>query len=88
MIRRLIIDLLLLLTIFLGPWWLSLLLLLMPLFYFSRPPFYEALFVGFLLDILYGLGEDRVFLFSLIFTTTTFILLIAINLFKTRLKYY
>ena len=51
-LKRVIFDLILILVAITLPWWISVILALAGLFYFDK--FYEAIFVGLLIDSIYG----------------------------------
>lgn len=83
---RLLLSLSILLSILFLPFWISVVLSLIGIFYFSF--FWESVFLLFLSDILYGVKEEKLFniyFFSFVFSL---LFLIAIELFKNKLKFY
>ena len=86
MIPRVCFSIALLISVIFGPFWLSVILAILGMMYFS---FYvEAAVIFLVLDLLYGAREARfhgaVFI-SFIFSVALFIL---IELFKKKLKFY
>ena len=86
MIKHLILDLVLFLFIIACPWWASVILAVVVLYYL--PTFYEMVIFGLLLDIYYGqLGP--VFHFTDYRFTLLFLFLLLSSFFiKKRLKFY
>ncbi|MGM0482681.1 MAG: hypothetical protein ACQEP6_02345 [Patescibacteria group bacterium] len=81
MVGRIIISLLLVFFVVLTPWWLYISLIVFFIFFFSR--YYEALFLGVLIDSLYG---HSVFLhFPAFFTVSIAILLVISISFRGKL---
>jgi hypothetical protein len=86
MIKHLLFDLVLLLTILICPWWLSVFLALVTLYYLNS--FYEMILFGLLLDIFYSQFSFSfnpsdykfTFLFLFLFLSSFYI--------KKRLKFY
>jgi len=52
MVFRIAADILVVLSIFYSPWWVTALIILSSFFIFKN--FYEGIFAGFLIDVLYG----------------------------------
>jgi len=52
MTKRILFDLVLVMAVFYAPWWFVFPVVSLGAFYFS--PYYEAIFVGMLVDVLYG----------------------------------
>lgn len=75
-IKRIIFSLVFLLSVFILPWWLVIILGLVLVFYFNN--YYEFIIAGLILDSLYGniISIDNFyFLFTLITTITTVFLI-------------
>ncbi len=79
MLKRFLLELVLLLAIVFLPWWVSVAYAVFLLFYFKI--FYEIVVFGLLIDLLYGKGDYQ---FAIFF----FGLLILSALIKPRLKLY
>ncbi len=86
MLIRISAVILVLFSVLFMPFWLTILLVLAGMFYFSI--FWEAVVLLLLSDFLYGVGEIRfqgvVFVSSIIAT----IVLLAIEALKKKLKFY
>lgn len=83
--RRIILDLIILACLFLLPWWVSLLLAIAASFYFKY--FLELIFVGGVLDVLYGSSVSS-FGFAYLFLLISIVLLFSIGILKQRLILY
>ena len=83
--RRIIVDLFIFFSIFLLPWWVSLLLALSASFYFSH--FIEIIFIGGTLDALYGSGFSS-FEFPYFFLLGTIVIFYGVQSLKKRLIMY
>ena len=83
--KRVVFDIILIAVVVLLPWWVSVILSLAAIFYFNN--FFEAAFVGLLLDSLYGTSSvfsDFPYLLTTIFTLITLFLIY----FKKKLVMY
>ncbi|MGM0628876.1 MAG: hypothetical protein ACQESA_00415 [Patescibacteria group bacterium] len=80
-IGRIVISLLLVFFVVLTPWWLYVSLLVFFIFFFSR--YYEALFLGVLIDSLYG--PSVMLHFPAFFTVSIAILLVISISFRGKL---
>ena len=85
-IFRIIVDLILLLAIFIMPWWLSLLLIIAAIFYFNT--FYESVIFAILLDGFYGIPGLTFYGINAFFTTVIGVIFILLIFLKPRLKFY
>jgi hypothetical protein len=85
MLTRIACTTLLILAVFLFPWWLVLVFLMASLFYFSR--FYEAIGVGLLLDSVYATGSVAVW-FPYMLTCSTIVLVVCVQFIRARLIMY
>lgn len=85
MLSRILFGIILILSAFLLQWWISFVLSLVGLFYFNK--LYEVIFVGIIIDSLYGSGINIPLFenFNFFFTIVLIIALILISKFKTRL---
>lgn len=81
-IKRIFISLIFLISSFILPWWLVIILGLILAFYFNN--FYEFIIAGLILDSLYG-GIISIEKFYFIFTLTTTIATIFLINFKKKL---
>lgn len=82
---RIIIDCVLFLSIFFLPWWVTLSLALITLFFI--PQFIEFVIVGFILDILYSAPLGRFFNFHFVLTLATLGMFLFAGWVKTRLRW-
>ncbi len=76
----------LLFSILFMPFWLSVILALLGIVYFSF--FWEAVALLFLSDLLYGAGEARYFYIVFISLIISVLVLIALEFLKKKLKFY
>ncbi len=66
-------------------WWCTLFLCFGGVILFRR--YYECVFAGILLDMLYGMPHEHLMDISLIFTTVTFVLFTVVYRLKTHVRY-
>jgi len=85
MLSRILFGIILIVSAFAFQWWISFLLSVFGLFYFNN--LYEVIFVGVIIDSLYGKGIEISFLgnFNFIFTVILIVIFIFISNFKKRL---
>lgn len=83
---RIILNISLFFSIFLFPWWFTTAFALVLTFRFKN--FYEILFAGLLIDLVYGTSLELFFNISFIFTIGSVIFLIIIENLKKYLKFY
>jgi len=86
MIKRIGFSLLLLVSVLFWPFWLSLILVLFGISYFSN--YWEGIVIFFLSDLLLGVPKERFFNFELVGTLSALISLVLIELLKKKLKFY
>lgn len=84
MILRILASLVILLSILFMPFWLSAILALVGMVYFSF--FWEGVALFFLSDLLYGTSEVRFLGIFFVSTIISFIVLIIIELSKKKLR--
>jgi len=84
MLKRVILGLLAVLSIFILPWWIVFLISLASLFYFER--FYEIIIIGILADVLYGSIHFLNFPYPITFVAI--IVFYIISKFKNNLTAY
>ncbi|MBP9763457.1 MAG: hypothetical protein KBD10_01785 [Candidatus Pacebacteria bacterium] len=85
MILRLIITVLLVLFVFVIPWWLSFILVIAASFYFKN--FYEAVFVALIMDSIFG--SVSVFgNFPYVLTLIFLVLIFIVNKIREKLIMY
>lgn len=82
MIKRVIFGIFLIISAFIFPWWVSAILAVIGLFYFEN--LYEVIFVGIIIDSLYG-GIIEFFGFDFIFTAMSIILFFIMSKIKQNL---
>lgn len=84
--RRLFIDLVLLISVFVLPWWLTLLAAILSVFLFSH--YIEAIVIALMIDLLYGFGDVVAIGIKLpAFSIIVLVYVVAIPL-KRRLIFY
>jgi len=85
MLNRVLFGIVLIISAFVFQWWISIILAILGLFYFNN--LYEVIFVGIILDSLYGSGSNVIFFedFNFLFTIVLLITFIFIEKFKTKL---
>jgi hypothetical protein len=83
---RIFVDILLILSLFIFPWWLVLILATIALFIF--PAFYEILFLGVLMDSLYNAPIARFHQVEFVVTLVTAFLFVIAEILKRRLRFY
>lgn len=84
MIFRVSTDILILLSILYLPWWFTAFLALLGIFLFKN--FYEVVFAGFLLDLLYGTAVKEFYGIWFIFTAFFLILFILMERLKKNIR--
>ncbi len=84
--RRILVDILLILSIFFFPWWLTLGLSLIALFYFDN--FYEILFLGIGIDSLYNATIAIYHPVEFVATIIAIVLFVGVTILKNRLRLY
>lgn len=85
MILRLVFGFVLLISIFFLPWWLNVIFIIALSFYYKN--FYEAVFIGLIMDSVYGsavIFETFIYFFTLIFL----ILIFVINKIREKMIMY
>jgi hypothetical protein len=83
---RVVFDIVLFLSLFIVPWWLSLSVALVGVFFFSR--FYEIIIAGVVVDILYGVPQASFFGFQYISSIVTVLFFIGGEYIKKRMIFY
>ncbi|MEX2052179.1 MAG: hypothetical protein WD991_00595 [Candidatus Paceibacterota bacterium] len=78
--------LILLFSVLFLPFWLSALIAFLGILYFHI--FLEAVVLFFLSDLLYGVGEPKLFGIYIASTLTSLLILAIIEILKRRLKFY
>jgi hypothetical protein len=86
MIKRLIANIVLLLSIFFMPWWIT--LLLGVIFISIFPNFYEIFIMGILMDLLYSYPKELFFNFNQIFSLGVILIFVFIEKIKKYLRFY
>ena len=82
---RIIYDIVVLISLFSINWWCTLFLCFGGVILFRR--YYECVFAGILLDMLYGMPRDHLMNVPLIFTAITSILIVSSGGLKTYVRY-
>jgi hypothetical protein len=80
--KRIAFGIILIISAFVLPWWISFVASLIGLFYFKN--LYEVIFVGLIIDSLYGVGVV-LYGFEFVFTAFFLISFFAISKFKKSL---
>ncbi|PJB83795.1 MAG: hypothetical protein CO088_00770 [Candidatus Yonathbacteria bacterium CG_4_9_14_0_8_um_filter_46_47] len=86
MTRRIIVDIVVILSIFCAPlWWITVCLLVFATFFFKR--YYEIILAGLILDLLYG-GGAFFWGFRFVYTVSGMVLYVALTTFKKQTRFY
>lgn len=83
---RIVTNCILFILIFIAPWWFSLALVCIGLFFFES--FYESVFFGLLLDGYQGVTGLTFFGLNIFFTVFVAVIFIVSIFLKTRLTFY
>lgn len=73
-------------SIFFMPFWVSVILAIIGMFYFST--YFEAILLFFLSDLLYGVKEEKFFDMIFVSFFLSLALFILIEILKKKLKFY
>jgi hypothetical protein len=84
--KRILIDILLVLSAFIFPWWLALLGAALAVFYFSG--YYEILILGIIMDSLYNAPIARFHHVEFVVTLLALFLFVIAEVLKRRLRLY
>lgn len=84
--RRIAVDVFLLIAAFLLPWWATIALAAAAALVFAR--FYEIIFIGIIIDSLYSTPVAEFYRFQFAVTLLAIIVLVATEFLKSRLKFY
>jgi hypothetical protein len=84
--KRILFDIVLFLSAFIFPWWISILLLFIGIFLFKN--FYEFIIDSIIIYSLYFIKEDSIISSPLFFYTTTIILFTIISLLRNNIIIY
>lgn len=85
MALRILASVIILLSLLFAPFWLSVLLILGAMIYFSF--YWEGITLLFISDLLYGTQESRFFEITIFSTIIAFVTLITIEYLKKKLKF-
>jgi hypothetical protein len=83
---RILVSVLLLFSVLFLPFWVTVLLALAGMIYFSV--FWEAVVLFLLSDSLYGVGKEKYFGLVFVSFIASFIILILIEILKKKIKFY
>jgi hypothetical protein len=86
MLIRILASVVLLFSVLYLPFWVSIILALAGMVYFTR--YWEALLLFLVSDALYGVPESRFFGFVFVAFTLALLMLITAEILKTKLKFY
>ena len=86
MIKRTIAITTLFLSVFLLPWWITVLLAVAGVLLIHN--FYEVVIAGVLIDLLYGTSTAFFFDFSAVFTVSALLLVFLGERFKKNVRFY
>ena len=84
-ISRIVFDLLLFVSVFLAPWWITCLIAVLILARFSA---YEVVFAGILMDALGGAPTEKMYGIEFVFTIIMVVMVVLFILVKPRLIAY
>ena len=83
---RIALDLILFLSLFATPWWVSLIIALAGIFFFTH--FYEIVVAGFIMDIVYGTPNASFFGIHFLSSIVAILLLVIGAFIKKRMIFY
>jgi len=86
MILRIFVNTILFLSVFYLPWWVTIFFVVIGIFLFKN--FYEGIFVGLLIDLLYGTGAKEFYGIWFVFTVSTAIFFILGERIKKNIRVY
>ena len=86
MTTRIILDILLLLSAIIMPFWFTVIFALILLFYFER--FYEIIPIFFLIDLLYGVPEQRFLTVVIVSLLIAIVVYFLSDILKNKLRFY
>lgn len=84
--KRVLLDLCVVLSIFIAPWWCPSLLVLVGLLYY--PDYFESICAGFMIDSLYGVSRVSFHHVTLVYTYGFACLFIICVLIRNRLSFF
>lgn len=84
--KRICADILIFISIFSFPFWVSLVLIAIALFYFKN--FYEALAAGVMIDALYGIPLEKFFNIQWVTTLLFLLIFLTINTAKQYTRFH
>ncbi len=85
-ISRILLNIVIIFSVFYFPWWIVALLSLFGVFLFNR--FYEIFFIGLFIDMLYGVKADKFYGMWFIFTVIFTIMYILAKRLKKNIRFY
>jgi len=86
MVLRISFNFILLLSILFSTWWFTFFLVVVGVFLFKN--FYEAIFAGLLIDLLYGVVAEEFYGIWFVFTASFLILFLLVERFKKNIRVY
>ena len=86
MYKRITIDIILFLSLFIMPWWVSYAIAIVGIFFFAD--FYEIIALGFIIDIVYGTPNTLFFGIQFANTLSAVLLFAAVTFIKNRMRFY
>ena len=84
--KRVIFDVILLISVFVFPWWISVLLLLIGIFIFKN--FFEFIAANIIIYSLYAVSNDRLISSPVFFSALIIVLYIAIQIIRNNIILY
>ena len=84
--KRVIFDVILLISVFVFPWWISVLLLLIGIFIFKN--FFEFIVANIIIYSLYAVSNDRLISSPVFFSALIIVLYIAIQIIRNNIILY
>ncbi len=84
MLKRILLDLSAIVSIFVLPWWCAAILIFCIIVLFRNP--LEAVVIAFLADFLYSVPEARFHGFIFVFGVSAFVVFLIVKFLRTRLR--
>jgi hypothetical protein len=85
MIQRIAVVIILTVMVVAGPYWLYIPLIVLAIFLY--PFFIEGMFLGFLIDALYGVGDRSIFFLNFPFALVGTLLILVVPFVRSRLRF-
>lgn len=86
MLNRLILNIILIISIIILPFWFNILFIIFLTFYFEE--YYEAIIAGFLMDFIYSIPTESFFGFRFVYALIFTLIFLASGPLKIRIRHH